>query len=720
MDVHDRFRTPSHDSVDPRFNERFILSLSICTNCLVMDDEFNILNITNHLIEPMEPNETPEDSQLKELQNSLDGTVPIGSLIAKAKTLDQGNVIMQIVSSLVDKAQTTFAVTAARGRGKSAALGLSVAAAVQIGYSNILVTAPSPENLNSFFQFFLVGLKSLGYEEHMHYEVQKGRGELKKSVLRVTITKTHTQTVRYITVNSQHIQTDLLVIDEAAAIPLPFVKRLLGAYPVMISSTVHGYEGTGRALSLKLFNDLKTRNLKQLKMTAPIRYALNDPIEKWLTDLLCLEATNPFPLSGAPPHPSHCSLFLVNRDTLFSFHRASELFLHKMMSLFVSSHYRNSPNDLQMISDAPSHMLFVLLGPIDPNSPSLPDVLCVIQVGLEGKINRERVKAQLAKGHAGSGDMIPWTIAEYYQDSAFGELTGARIIRIATHPDLQKMGYGSKALDELEKFFKKELFVKERETVAKDTEHDIDESLGNEELKPKKNVQPLLQKLSETRPQNVDYLGVAYGLNPPLFKFWDLAGFKTVYIKQKSSDITGEYSSIMLKSLTEVNFSSFYNDFKRRLQYLLGFEFKTLPAQLGLKIMDHKVGEDCSESTMQQYVNLYDLKRLEAFCKKLIDYHLILDLLPRLAELYFNGMLNIPFSNLQKHILVAIALQRKNFEELPRELDLPSNQLVLLFNKIIKILTDHVRKIYEKSIELTIPKNGEEEGAPRKQIKHSD
>eukprot|EP00358_Blepharisma_japonicum_P000385 CAMPEP_0202952856 /NCGR_PEP_ID=MMETSP1395-20130829/41460_1 /ASSEMBLY_ACC=CAM_ASM_000871 /TAXON_ID=5961 /ORGANISM="Blepharisma japonicum, Strain Stock R1072" /LENGTH=197 /DNA_ID=CAMNT_0049664451 /DNA_START=105 /DNA_END=699 /DNA_ORIENTATION=+ len=182
MDVHERYRTPSHNAVDPRFNERFILSLTVCSNCLVMDDEFNILNITNHPIEEKDAIETAEDLQLKDLKTSLEGTFPIGNLIAKAKTLDQGNVIMQIVSSLVDKEQLTFAITAARGRGKSAALGLAVSAAVSIGYSNILVTAPSPENLHAFFQFLFIGLNALGYEEHQHYEVQRGSREHKKSV----------------------------------------------------------------------------------------------------------------------------------------------------------------------------------------------------------------------------------------------------------------------------------------------------------------------------------------------------------------------------------------------------------------------------------------------------------------------------------------------------------------------------------------------------------
>ena len=51
-----------------------------------------------------------------------------------------------------------MALTAARGRGKSAALGLSIAAAVGFGYSNIFVTSPSPENLKTLFEFIFKGL----------------------------------------------------------------------------------------------------------------------------------------------------------------------------------------------------------------------------------------------------------------------------------------------------------------------------------------------------------------------------------------------------------------------------------------------------------------------------------------------------------------------------------------------------------------------------------
>ena len=42
--------------------------------------------------------------------------------------------------------------------------------------------------------------------------------------------------------------------------------------------------------------------------------------------------------------------------------------------------FQNTPNDLQMLSDAPAHHIFVLLGPVDPDQSSLPEVLCVVQV----------------------------------------------------------------------------------------------------------------------------------------------------------------------------------------------------------------------------------------------------------------------------------------------------------------------------------------------------
>jgi N-acetyltransferase 10 len=42
---------------------------------------------------------------------------------------------------------------------------------VAYGYSNIFVTAPSPENLGTVFEFVLKGFDLLKYTEHLDYEV---------------------------------------------------------------------------------------------------------------------------------------------------------------------------------------------------------------------------------------------------------------------------------------------------------------------------------------------------------------------------------------------------------------------------------------------------------------------------------------------------------------------------------------------------------------------
>jgi len=51
MDVHNRYRTDAFQEIEPRFNERFLLSLSKNKNCIVLDDELNILPISDHINE---------------------------------------------------------------------------------------------------------------------------------------------------------------------------------------------------------------------------------------------------------------------------------------------------------------------------------------------------------------------------------------------------------------------------------------------------------------------------------------------------------------------------------------------------------------------------------------------------------------------------------------------------------------------------------------------
>lgn len=107
---------------------------------------------------------------------------------------------MQLFDAIVEKnLRYTISITAGRGRGKSAAMGIILAGAIVSGFSNIFVTAPSPENLNTFFEFAVKGLEALGYVEHQDYElIESTNPDFHKAVIRVNIFKNHKQFVQYI------------------------------------------------------------------------------------------------------------------------------------------------------------------------------------------------------------------------------------------------------------------------------------------------------------------------------------------------------------------------------------------------------------------------------------------------------------------------------------------------------------------------------------------
>lgn len=100
----------------------------------------------------------------------------------------------------------------------------------------------------------LIGLERLNFKENLHYEVIKGsESDTKNCVVRVNLYSKGRQIIQYVKPSETHkiLYAELVVIDEAAAIPLPIVKKMIGPWPLFISSTIHGYEGTGRSLSLK-------------------------------------------------------------------------------------------------------------------------------------------------------------------------------------------------------------------------------------------------------------------------------------------------------------------------------------------------------------------------------------------------------------------------------------------------------------------------------------
>jgi hypothetical protein len=68
-----------------------------------------------------------------------------------------------------------------------------------------------------------------------------------------------------------------------------------------------------------------------------------------------------------------------------------------------------------------------------------PTYIFYIQVCLEGQISRQSAIQSLSNGNQPSGDQIPWKFCEQFRDTVFPSLSGARIVRIATHPNAMEV-----------------------------------------------------------------------------------------------------------------------------------------------------------------------------------------------------------------------------------------------------------------------------------------
>lgn len=62
-----------------------------------------------------------------------------------------------------------------------------------------------------------------------------------------------------------------------------------------------------------------------------------------------------------------------------------------------------------------------------------------LQVCLEGQISRKSAMKSLTEGHQPFGDQIAWKFCEQFRDTVFPSLSGARIVRIATHPSAMRV-----------------------------------------------------------------------------------------------------------------------------------------------------------------------------------------------------------------------------------------------------------------------------------------
>jgi N-acetyltransferase 10 len=271
-----------------------------------------------------------------------------------------------------------------------------------------------------------------------------------------------------------------------------------------------------------------------------------------------------------------------------------------------------------------------------------------------------------------------------------------------------------------------------------------DEGLQNEEITQKATLPPLLVPVSELPTEQLNWLGVSYGLTPELLNFWSRQMFKMCYIRQSTNDLTGEHSVIMLRQLQVIGgqksttvqlddswLQGYVHDYRRRIISLLSYNFSSLPSSVAITLIDpdkaltsahqsasvdeEKVSDVSRDSTSRAYnspmltaselvsvhLSHHDLKRLELYSRNMVDHHMIIDTLPTLSTLFFQGRFpsSCRLSHLQVAILLSIGLQRKSVDDIAVEVNLPVNQVLAFFNKTVRKLSLALTTLLEKDEE---------------------
>ena len=129
-------------------------------------------------------------------------------------------------------------------------------------------------------------------------------------------------------------------------------------------------------------------------------------------------------------------------------------------------------------------------------------------------------------------------MSQQFGDGNFAQLSGARVVRVAVHPAVQGMGYGSRAMELLFRYYNGEMVslsggADEEEDDGSSSDETPSESdsederpptsnalLHKEALKPRKKLPPLLLPLSALPTPRLDWLGTSFGLTPSLHNFW--------------------------------------------------------------------------------------------------------------------------------------------------------------------------------------------------------
>ncbi|RRJ82376.1 tRNA(Met) cytidine acetyltransferase TmcA [Aestuariirhabdus litorea] len=361
-----------------------------------------------------------------------------------------------------------------RGRGKSAALGIAAANLFKAGVKEILVCAPRRAAADSLFEN---ARRRLGLEASRG-DLEWGQGRLRFCAPDELL--------------QERPAAQLLLVDEAAAIPAPLLESMLDHYPALVyASTIHGYEGSGRGFALRFQQVLERRRpgWREIRLQQPIRWADGDPLERWCFDSLLLDADCEWRAETAEP----LAVRWVSQSQLVE----EGPLLRRLFGLLVMAHYRTSASDLRHLLDGPNLRIALL--------ERGQQLLGTALISLEGGFDRPLGQQIWLGRRRPRGHLLPQSLAAHGGLWQAPLLRCLRVMRIAIHPQCQSRGYGSQLLAEVER---------------------------------------------EARELGCDYLGSSFGVTTRLLPFWLRAGLRPLRLGVSREASSGTHSVMVGKGLS--------------------------------------------------------------------------------------------------------------------------------------------------------------------------
>ena len=296
----------------------------------------------------------------------------------------------QLLQQLLTMPPGVAAVTAARGRGKSALAGQLISRIA----GSAIVTAPAKAATDVLAQF----------------AGEKFRFIAPDALL------------------ASDEQADWLVVDEAAAIPAPLLYQLVSRFPrTLLTTTVQGYEGTGRGFLLKFC--ARFPHLHRFELQQPIRWAQGCPLEKMVSEALVFDDEN---FTHTPQGNIVISAF---EQTLWRSEPETPLKVYQLLS---GAHYRTSPLDLRRMMDAPGQHFLQAAG-----ENEIAGALWLVD---EGGLSQELSQAVWAGLRRPRGNLVAQSLAAHGSNPLAATLRGRRVSRIAVHPARQREGTGQQLI----------------------------------------------------------------------------------------------------------------------------------------------------------------------------------------------------------------------------------------------------------------------------------